>query len=421
MKVLVIGSGGREHALTHFISRDPVVTEVHAAPGNPGMELNADIHPLDDITDADAIIARAKEFAIDLVVIGPEAPLVAGVADRVREAGFACFGPSEAASQLEGSKAFAKDVMAAAGVPTAESRTCRTLDEVEAAMEEFGAPYVIKEDGLANGKGVLVTKDKSAALEHAKGRETVVVEEFLDGPEVSLFVVTDGTRAVAFPPAQDYKRVGDGDTGPNTGGMGAYTPLPWAPDDLVETVTDTIVTPTLEEMKKRDAEFQGLLYVGLALTAKGPKVIEFNARFGDPETQAVLTLNATPLAQLLHAAANGDISEYQELEQYPGAAVAVVMAANGYPEEPTTGSRIAENQFSSGSVKIFHCGTARDEEERLISASGRVMCAVGRGGSLKFSRNMVYATLRSFWLTDLFWRHDIAENAVLGQVEVPRS
>lgn len=419
MKVLVLGSGGREHALTHFISRDPAVTEVHAAPGNPGIELNADIHPLDDITDSDAVVKLAKKLDIDLVVIGPEGPLVAGVSDALREAGIVCFGPSAAAAQLEGSKAFAKEVMEAAGVPTAASRTCHSLDEVKAAMEEFGAPYVIKEDGLANGKGVLVTSDESAALAHAEGRDTVVVEEFLDGPEVSLFAVTDGSRVLSFPPAQDFKRVGDGDTGPNTGGMGAYTPLPWAPKDLVETVESTIIAPTLAEMAKRDAEFRGLLYVGLALTAKGPKVIEFNARFGDPETQAVLTLNATPLAQLLSAAAQGDLSEYSELEQYPGAAVAVVMASEGYPAEPNIGSRIAENQFASGSVKVFHSGTARDDEGRLVSASGRVMCAVGRGSSLKFARNMVYATLRSFWLTNLFWRHDIAEKAVLGQIEVP--
>ena len=419
MKVLVVGSGGREHALAHFISRDPVVTEVHAAPGNPGMELHADIHPLADITDGAAVVGLAKELEIDLVVIGPEAPLVAGVADQVREAGFTCFGPSAAAAALEGSKAFAKDVMEAAGVPTARARVCSNADEVKAAMDEFGAPYVIKEDGLANGKGVLVTNDEDAALEHAEGRERVVVEEYLEGPEVSLFCVTDGSRALAFPAAQDFKRVGDGDIGPNTGGMGAYTPLAWAPDDLEETVLRTIVEPTLAEMDKRGATFQGLLYVGLALTADGPKVIEFNARFGDPEAQVVLTLNATPLAQLLSAAAEGSLADYTELEQYPGAAVGVVMAADGYPTDPVVGTRIAENQFASGSVKVFHSGTARDEDGRLVTSSGRVMCAVGRGGSLKFSRNMVYATLRSFAVNQVFWRHDIAEKAVLGQIEVP--
>lgn len=419
MKVLVIGSGGREHALAHFISRDPVVTEVHAAPGNAGMELHADIHPLADETDADAIIALAGQIGADLVVIGPEAPLVAGVADRVRDAGFTCFGPSRAAAQIEGSKAFAKDVMAAAGVPTAASRTCHSLDEVKAAMAEFGAPYVIKEDGLAKGKGVLVTNDEAAALAHAEGRDTVVVEEFLDGPEVSLFVLTDGTRALPFPPAQDFKRVGDGDTGPNTGGMGAYTPLPWAPTDLTDRVVREIVRPTLAELAKRDATFQGLLYVGLALTADGPKVIEFNARFGDPEAQAVLTLNATPLAQVLEATARGDLSEYSALEQYPGAAVCVVMAAEGYPDEPKIGARIVEGQFRSGAVKLFHGGTTRDDQGRMVVSGGRVMSAVARGSSLKFSRNMVYATLRSFSLSDLFWRHDIADKAVLNQIRVP--
>ena len=265
MRVLVIGGGGREHALAAALARDPAVTEVYAAPGNPGIAAVATLRDVDPM-DGSAVAGLARDLGVDLVVVGPEAPLVAGVADAVRAAGIACFGPSAQAARLEGSKAFAKEVMAAAGVPTAAARVCRTPEEAAAALEELGAPYVVKDDGLAAGKGVVVTDDRAAALAHAAACEQVLVEEHLDGPEVSLFAVCDGTTVLPLLPAQDYKRALDGDAGPNTGGMGAYAPLPWVPDDLVQEVTDSVLTPTVEEMSRRVKPFTGLLYAGLALT-----------------------------------------------------------------------------------------------------------------------------------------------------------
>ncbi|PZM90282.1 MAG: phosphoribosylamine--glycine ligase, partial [Actinobacteria bacterium] len=328
MRVLLIGSGGREHALARGLAADPAVDHLIAAPGNPGIAEVAELRPV-TVDDPEAVTELARQTGVDLVVIGPEAPLVAGVADAVRAAGIACFGPSQAAARLEGSKSFAKEVMAAAKVPTARSRTCRSAEEVAAALDEFGPPYVVKNDGLAAGKGVVVTTDREAALAHAARCERVVVEEYLDGPEASLFVVTDGETAVPLLPAQDFKRVGDGDTGPNTGGMGAYAPLPWAPPGFVDDVMTAIVQPTLGEMRQRGVPFAGLLYVGLAVTATGPKVIEFNARFGDPETQAVLALLETPLAGLLHAAATGTLAAHPPLKWGPGAAGAVGIAPGG--------------------------------------------------------------------------------------------
>ena len=301
MKTLVIGTGGREHALALALSRDPSVSEVHAAPGNPGIaELSPTLHDVDQM-DGAAVADLAVSLGADLVVIGPEAPLVAGVADAVRERGISCFGPSRAAAELEGSKAFAKDVMAAAGVPTALAHVCTTADEVEAALDEFGPPYVVKDDGLAAGKGVVVTEDRDEAAAHAALCDRVVIEEFLDGPEVSLFAITDGTTVYPLQPAQDFKRIFDGDQGPNTGGMGAYTPLPWAPEDLVAEVHDSVLQPTVDEMARRGSRFAGLLYAGLALTSRGVRVVEFNARFGDPETQPLMALLDSPLA----AAAQG--------------------------------------------------------------------------------------------------------------------
>jgi phosphoribosylamine--glycine ligase len=320
VRVLLIGGGGREHALALSLAADPAVDQLIAAPGNPGIAAVAELREV-AANDPAAVAALAVETGADLVVIGPEAPLVAGVADAVRAKGIACFGPSGAAAQLEGSKAFAKDVMAAAGVPTARAYACADAESAARALDEFGAPYVVKYDGLAAGKGVVVTNDREAALAHAAACERVVIEEYLDGPEVSLFVVTDGEAAVPLQPAQDFKRVGDGDSGPNTGGMGAYTPLDWAPADLVDQVLASTVHPTLAEMRRRGTPFSGLLYVGLALTKAGPRVIEFNARFGDPETQVVLALLDTPLAGVLHAAATGTLAALPPLRWRPGAAV----------------------------------------------------------------------------------------------------
>jgi phosphoribosylamine--glycine ligase len=383
-----------------------------AAPGNPGI---AQVAELRDVAPADpaAVAALAVEVAADLVVIGPEAPLVAGVADAVRAKGVACFGPSAAAAQLEGSKAFAKDVMTAAGVPTARAYACTTADEVTRALDEFGAPYVVKNDGLAAGKGVVVTDDREAAARHAADCGRVVIEEYLAGPEVSLFVVTDGTAAVPLLPAQDFKRVGDGDAGPNTGGMGAYTPLPWLPHGLVERVMAETVEPTLAEMRRRGTPFAGLLYVGLAITAQGPRVIEFNARFGDPETQVVLALLATPLGGLLHAAATGTLAAQPPLRWHPGAAVTVVVAAHNYPGTPRTGDVITGGEWPG----VIHSGTARRSEDgALVSAGGRVLCATATGPDLTAAREAAYTLVEGIGLPGSHHRKDIALRAIQGKI-----
>ena len=409
MKTLVIGPGGREHALAAALRRDPSVTEVHAAPGNPGMDAVATLHDVDAMSGPD-VAALATKLDVDLVVVGPEAPLVAGVADAVREAGIACFGPTRAAAELEGSKAFAKDVMAAAGVPTAEALVCATPDEVAAALDAFGPPYVVKDDGLAAGKGVVVTEDRQAALEHAAGCERVVVEEFLDGPEVSLFAITDGTTVYPLQPAQDFKRIFDGDAGPNTGGMGAYTPLPWAPGGLVEEVTRTVLQPTVDEMARRGTPFAGLLYAGLALTARGVRVVEFNARFGDPETQPLMALLDSPLGELLHAAATGTLADVPPPRWKPGAAVAVVMASAGYPESSSKGDVIVgtETLDREDDVHVIHAGTARDAEGHLVTAGGRVLAVTAVGSSVADARSRAYEGVASISFPGSQHRTDIA-------------
>ena len=413
MRVLLIGSGGREHALAVGLAADPLVTELIVAPGNPGI---AAVATLRDVTATDpaAVAALAVEVAADLVVIGPEAPLVAGVADAVRAKGIACFGPSAEAARLEGSKAFANDVMAAAGVPTGRSSECTTPAEVTAALDAFGQPYVVKNDGLAAGKGVVVTTDRAAAEEHARDCGRVVIEEFLDGPEVSLFVVTDGTAAVPLMPAQDFKRVGDDDTGPNTGGMGAYAPLTWTPTDLVERVMAETVQPTLAEMRKRGAPFAGLLYVGLALTQDGPKVIEFNARFGDPETQVVLALLASPLGALLQAAATGTLADFPPLRWHEGAAVTVVVASHNYPGAPRTGDVIEGGERPG----VIHAGTARRADGALVSAGGRVLSATATGPDLAAARAAAYALVDGITLAGSHHRSDIALAAIEGRIKL---
>jgi len=414
LRVLVIGSGGREHALSLALSRDPAVVELHAAPGNPGTATLGSNHRIDPLDGRD-VADLAVQLGVNLVVVGPEAPLVAGVADVVRTTGIACFGPSAAAAQLEGSKAFAKQVMAAAGVPTAQSRECLTRTEVDQALNEFGPPYVVKDDGLAAGKGVVVTEDRQLAADHAAKCRRVVIEEFLDGPEVSLFGITDGRTVRALQPAQDFKRVGDGDTGPNTGGMGAYTPLPWAPDDLVDEVTRTVLQPTIDELTRRGTPFAGLLYAGLALTSDGIRVVEFNARFGDPETQPLLARLATPLGGLLYAAATRDLAAHPPLEWGSGAAVGVVLAAGGYPGTPTTGGVITglEDAMGNGSV-IIHAGTAIDPQGNLISAGGRILTVVGRGEDIEAARARAYESIAEIQLEGSFYRHDIAAPARLA-------
>jgi phosphoribosylamine--glycine ligase len=410
VRLLVVGSGAREHALVRALVADPEVTEVVAAPGNAGIAADVTTRPL-EVGDPVAVAALAVELAVDLVVVGPEGPLVSGAADAVRDAGIACFGPSAAAARLEGSKAFAKEVMMAAGVPTARARVCTTGPAAAAALDELGAPYVVKDDGLAAGKGVVVTDDRAAALAHAAGCDRVVVEEFLDGPEVSVFAVTDGATVVPLVPAQDFKRVGDGDTGPNTGGMGAYSPLPWAPPGLGDEVLGTVLQPTVDEMARRGTPFAGLLYAGLALTSRGVRVIEFNARFGDPETQVVLARLRSPLGSLLRAAADGSLASLGPLEWSPDAAVTVVVAAKGYPESPRTGDPIDGLEDAGQPAEqsyVLHAGTRRDEEGRVVSAGGRVLSVVGTGPDVRTARDRAYAGVAGISMDGAQWRRDIA-------------
>ena len=412
MIVLVVGTGAREHALVRSLRRDRQVNEVHVAPGNAGIAQDAQAHPVDPL-DGDAVANLAASIGADLVVVGPEAPLVAGVADAVRARGIACFGPSAEAARLEGSKAFAKEIMAAAGVPTARPAVCWTLDEVDAALDDLGAPYVVKDDGLAAGKGVVVTDDRAAALDHAHAcldaGSAVVIEEYLDGPEVSLFAVTDGVTVVPLQPAQDFKRALDGDAGPNTGGMGSYSPLTWAPADLVDETMRTVLQPTVDEMRRRGTPFTGLLYAGLALTSKGLRVVEFNARFGDPETQVVLARLDSPLASLLHAAATGTLAELEPMQWSDDAAVCVVIAAQGYPASPVTGGVItglAEADALDG-VDVLHAGS-RADGDHIVSSGGRVLSVVGRGATIDDARARAYAGVDLVVLAGSHHRSDIA-------------
>ncbi len=408
MRTLVIGAGGREHALALALARDPSVSEVHAAPGNPGIGAFATLHEVDQL-DGTAVADLAAAIDADLVVIGPEGPLVAGVADAVRERGISCFGPSRAAAELEGSKAFAKEVMASAGVPTAMAHVCTTPEQVESALDAFGPPYVVKDDGLAAGKGVVVTDDRAVAVAHAARCDRLVIEEFLDGPEVSLFAITDGSTVYPLQPAQDFKRIFDGDAGPNTGGMGAYTPLPWAPEGLVVEVLERVLQPTVEEMARRGAPFAGLLYAGLALTARGTRVVEFNARFGDPETQALMALLDSPLGLLLKAAADGNLHEVAPPRWRAGAAVAVVMASAGYPESSSAGDVIVgtETLAEETDVDVVHAGTA-DRDGALVTAGGRVLAVTAFGTDIADARAKAYEGVSSISFAGAQWRTDIA-------------
>ncbi|MGI9008288.1 MAG: phosphoribosylamine--glycine ligase [Streptosporangiaceae bacterium] len=408
MRVLLLGSGGREHALARALAADPDVTDLHAAPGNPGIAREAELHQA-GLTDPAAVTGLAKHLAADLVVVGPEAPLIAGVGDALRAAGLSCFGPDRAAAMIEGSKSAAKEVMLAAGIPTAAARTCRTGAEVSAALVEFGPPYVVKADGLAGGKGVVVTTSRTAAAAHAAACGQVVIEEFLDGPEVSVFALADGTNAIPLLPAQDFKRAGDGDTGPNTGGMGAYAPLPWAPADLAERTMAEVIKPAISELGRRGTPYRGLLYAGLALTGTGLKVIEFNARFGDPETQVILDRLATPLAGLLAAAADGGLAWAGQPRWASGAAVTVVIAAQGYPGQPAAGDGIGgiEAAEQLAGAYVLQAGTARPDGS-LRSAGGRVLNVVGTGPDVAGARAAAYAAAARISLRGGWYRTDIA-------------
>jgi phosphoribosylamine--glycine ligase len=415
VRVLVIGSGAREHALLLALRDDPQVEALAIAPGNAGTASLADQHEV-DITSAEAVVALAREVRADLVVIGPEVPLVLGVADAVRDAGIACFGPSKAAARIEGSKAFAKDVMAAAGVRTASSEIVDNPACLDAALDRFGPivgdpAWVVKDDRLAAGKGVVVTADRGLARAHAaellESGHPVLLESYLDGPEVSLFCVVDGETVVPLLAAQDFKRVGDGDTGPNTGGMGAYAPLPWLPADVYRAIVSEIVEPVAAELVRRDSRFSGLLYAGLAITSKGPAVIEFNCRFGDPETQSVLALLESPLGQLLDAAANGKLASFGELRWRDGAAVTLVLAAQNYPGRP----RVGDVVVGSEAAGILHAGTARRDDGAIVSSGGRVLSVVGVGPDLATARATAYDIIGSIRLPGSHFRTDIAQAA----------
>ena len=426
MKVLVIGSGAREHALVRALTLDPTVAAVIAAPGNPGTDALALNVPV-DATDPASVVALAEQHEVDLVVVGPEAPLVAGVADALREAGIRCFGPGAEAARLEGSKAYAKEVMAAAEVPTAMAHVCTSEEQLAAALDAFGAPFVVKDDGLAAGKGVVVTEDRAAAMEHglaclAKGDDArVVIEEYLDGPEASLFCICDGSTVVPLDLAQDFKRIFDGDEGPNTGGMGAYSPLGWAPEGLVDDVVARVAQPVVDEMARRGTPFVGVLYVGLALTSRGPRVIEFNVRFGDPETQSVLARLESPLAVLLAAAADGRLDEHDPLRWSPQASVTVVVAAEGYPAAPRTGVEIGGlEEIAAGdlaeSVHVLHAGTTWADDGRLVSSGGRVLSVVALGEDLEQARARAYAAVDLVGLEGGHHRTDIALRASRGEI-----
>lgn len=406
----MLGSGAREHAITKALIRTGTqASDIVVAPGNAGIAKDARTEASLNQNDPAAVTAFALAEGIKLVIVGPEAPLVAGVSDALRDAGIAVFGPSKRAAELEGSKSFAKEVMAAAGVPTGMARECDTIEQVETAMNDFGAPYVIKADGLAAGKGVIVTNDREAALAHAAKfiDMGILVEEFLDGQEVSLFFLSDGKTVMPLSPAQDFKRAFDNDEGPNTGGMGAYSPLPWLPAGFIEEVERTVAQPTVDELARLGAPFVGLLYCGLILTARGIRVIEFNARFGDPETQVVLRRLVTPLSNLLYRAATGHLDEGPSAQFSNDVAITVVLASEGYPESSTP-NRVITGLHEDENVHICHASTATDSTSALIATGGRVLSVVATAKDFKTARELAYANIREIKLEGSHYRSDIA-------------
>jgi phosphoribosylamine--glycine ligase len=412
VKILVLGSGAREHAIVKALVRTGTpAANVVCAPGNAGIAQDVTCVAL-NANDPAAVVAFATENKFDLAIIGPEAPLVAGVSDALRNAGIAVFGPSQKAAALEGSKSFAKEIMAAADVPTGMARECTTIGQVEEALDDFGAPYVVKADGLAAGKGVIVTSDRDAALEHARKfiDMGILVEEFLAGQEVSLFFLADGKNVLPLTPAQDFKRAFDNDEGPNTGGMGAYSPLPWLPAGFVEEVQRTVAQPTVDEMARLGEPFVGLLYCGLIVTERGIRVIEFNARFGDPETQVVLRRLVTPLAGLLHAAATGNLANAPEPVFTSDVAITVVLASEGYPETAAPNRPIhgLHKAAEVEGVEICHAATAQDGDH-LVATGGRVLSVVASGKDFHHARKHAYEAIEHIKLEGSHFRKDIAK------------
>lgn len=424
MRILVIGSGGREHALVKGLHADPQAAEIHVAPGSAAMAPLATLHPeYSQVDDPERMVELAREIAAELVVIGPEVPLVAGVADALRAAGIAVFGPNKDAAQIEGSKAFAKEVMEAAGVKTARAQQLRpgaSEANIEAALDNFGPQFVVKDDGLAGGKGVVVTGERADARAHVDAvlgaGNPVLLESFLDGPEVSLFCLVDGETVVPFLPAQDHKRAYDNDEGPNTGGMGAYTPLPWLGKDDVQRIVDEVCTPVAAEMVRRGTPYSGLLYAGLAWGEEGPAVVEFNCRFGDPETQAVLSLLQSPLAQALNATATGTLAELEPLQWEDGYAITVVMAAEGYPASPRKGDAITGEGLEDPE-RVLHAGTEYSNGV-FQSNGGRVLNVLGKGDTLDAARENAYATAQGIEFAGGFVRGDIGKRAAAGEISI---
>ena len=423
MNVLILGAGGREHTLAWIASRSPLCDRLVVAPGNAGTAAIAENVALKE-TDADAVAAYCRDEEIDLVIVGPEAPLVAGVADKLREAGVAVFGPSAAAAQLEGSKVFAKEIMEAEGVPTARSATVRSVTEAAKALDFVGERCAVKADGLAAGKGVVMAENRDEAIAAVRlatedrvfgdAGTKVLLEEWLDGEEVSVIALVDGTEVRALVPSQDHKRIFDGDAGPNTGGMGAYAPYPGLQGDALDRAVDTCVRPVVEGLARRGIPFQGVLYAGLMLTADGPKVLEYNVRFGDPETQVILPLLEGDGLAPLAAVARGELAKEPPLRLRPGYALTVVAASAGYPASSDKGRVIAglDSADAAEHAHVFHAGTAQNDAGQVVTAGGRVLAVTGLGDTLEGARDAAYRALDDITFEGRQTRTDIGHRGL---------